>query len=105
ALAAAVSSSRLAHTRGGIRLAGHAPRGNIRLARRLAQLAAQLQNLIDQRLLLLPGSLERREPLILDLQRTRHGCLALGGVDADGRLASDDLQLRLQRLDAPLRIL
>ncbi len=66
----------------------------------VAQLAANGQDPVDQRLLLSPASLDLGQMRLLRRQLPGRERFALGGVDADRGFAPDDGQFVLQRRDA-----
>src|SRR5262249_12689441 len=69
------------------------------------QLAARLQYSIDQLLLRLPALLELSQPVALARTLLFHVAAARLAVAADRLLAADDLELGVERLDAPAGVL
>ncbi len=89
--------------RGGVCCRFQRARRTFDLAAAAAQLAADLEDLVDQLLLRVPALVELLEPRLLRVELLVGLLRALGGIDTDGRFAADDRELGLQRLDALAR--
>src|SRR5262249_32447183 len=90
---------------GAVRRSHFAPAGRLDRPTPGAQLSSDLEHAINELLFRLPALLETLETLLLGSALCTRIRLARLSLDADRLLARDDLQLGLERLDAPAAIL